>query len=216
MVNEKKISLTGIDEKWIFENVGKGDNAAYRIFKRSADIFFGCLGLFLFLLVLPFAAIFIKIDSKGSIVYKQERTGRGDKKFVLYKFRTMHHDNSGQMRLWREKEKSNITRVGEILRRLHLDELPQALNLLKGDISFVGPRAEWSVLAEKFEKEIPFYKHRYLVKPGIVGWAQINFPPSRSAQEAREKFEYDLYYIKNRSALLDVKIILKSYRLFLW
>jgi lipopolysaccharide/colanic/teichoic acid biosynthesis glycosyltransferase len=121
-----------------------------------------------------------------------------------------------EQKLWREKDRSNITWVGKILRRSHLDELPQAINLLKGDLSFVGPRAEWVELAKIFEKEIKFYKYRYLVKPGLIGWAQINFPPSRTVDEAREKFEYDLYYIKNHSLLLDSEIIFKSLKLFVW
>ncbi len=102
------------------------------------------------------------------------------------------------------------------MRRLHIDELPQAWSMLKGDISFVGPRPEWIELATTFEREIPFYRHRYIVKPGIIGWAQINFPPSRSLDEAKEKFEYDLYYIKNRSLLLDIEIMLKAVKLFFW
>ena len=127
------------------------------------------------------------------------------------------HDNSAKdEKTWREKDAGSITRVGKFLRRTHLDELPQAINILKGDISFVGPRAEWVEFAKVFEKEIPFYKYRYLVKPGLIGWAQINYPPSKSLDEAREKFEYDLYYIKNQSILLDLEIIIKSPKLFLW
>ena len=117
--------------------------------------------------------------------------------------------------LWREKDKCNITKVGRVLRRLHTDELPQAINLLNGTLSFIGPRPEWSELARTFEQEIPYYKNRYLVKPGIIGWAQINYPPSKCVQEAREKFEYDLYYIKNRSFLLDLKIALRTMKVLL-
>ena len=106
--------------------------------------------------------------------------------------------------------------IGKILRKLHLDELPQAWNIFKGELSFVGPRTEWIEFAKIFEKEIPFYKQRYLVKPGLFGWAQINFPASKSVDEAKEKFEYDLYYIKNHSLLLDLEIILKTIKLFLW
>ena len=114
---------------------------------------------------------------------------------------------------WREKDPGQITRVGKILRKYYLDEIPQFFHILKGDISFVGPRPEWIELAKIFEKEIPFYSLRYLAKPGFTGWAQLNFPPSTSIQEAKEKFQYDLYYIKNRSFFLDLEIILKTIRL---
>ena len=124
-----------------------------------------------------------------------------------------HDQNS---KVWREKGGNEVTKLGAVLRRLHIDELAQAYNILKGDISFVGPRAEWQELAKVFEKEIPFYRQRYLVKPGLIGWAQINFPASKSVGEAKEKFEYDLYYIKNHSLLLDLEIILKAVKLFLW
>ena len=134
---------------------------------------------------------------------------------MLYKFRTMAEDRNQDKEIWREKNKDNITSVGRILRKIHLDELPQAWNIFKGDLSFVGPRAEWLELAKVFEQEIPFYKQRYLVKPGLFGWAQINFPASKSVDEAKEKFEYDLYYIKNHSLLLDLEIILKAVKLFL-
>ncbi len=113
---------------------------------------------------------------------------------------------------WREKKKGEVTCVGNLLRKTHLDELPQLYNIMKGDLAFVGPRPEAVKLASKFEKEIPFYKLRYLVRPGLTGWAQINYPPSMSVQEAEEKFKYDLYYIKNRSFFLDIVIILKTLR----
>ena len=126
----------------------------------------------------------------------------------------MAEDGTEYKNFWREKNKENITRAGLFLRATHLDELPQAINLLKRDLSFIGPRPEWSKLAEVFESEIPYYKTRYVVMPGIMGWAQINYPASRSILEAKEKFEYDLYYIKNQSFLLDLEIILKCFRLF--
>ena len=115
---------------------------------------------------------------------------------------------------WRERDPNQITRVGKLLRKIHLDEFPQFWSILKGDLSFVGPRPEWEKLARIFEKEIPFYSQRYLIRPGFTGWAQLNFPSSTSVEEAKEKFQYDLYYIKNRSFVLDLGIILKTIRLF--
>jgi lipopolysaccharide/colanic/teichoic acid biosynthesis glycosyltransferase len=122
----------------------------------------------------------------------------------------MKQSVAADKKLWREKDKSEITAVGRFLRKFHLDELPQLINILKGDISFVGPRPEWVRLAEIFEKEIPFYSLRYLLRPGLTGWAQLNFPASSSVAEAKEKFKYDLYYIENHSFFFDLEIILKT------
>jgi len=215
-MKNKKISLAGINEDWIKENVYKKESKIYLFAKRAIDIFFGGVGFILFLVFLPFVALAIKADSKGHVIYKQKRVGKNGIIFDFYKFRTMYEDSTNGQKLWREKDKDSITRVGKVLRRLHIDELPQACNILKGEISFVGPRAEWVELAKIFEKEIKFYKCRYSVKPGLIGWAQINFPPSKSLDEAREKFEYDLFYIKNRSIMLDLEIIFKSPKLFAW
>jgi lipopolysaccharide/colanic/teichoic acid biosynthesis glycosyltransferase len=211
-----KIILENINQDWINKNIPREDNNFYLYFKEIADIFFGIVGFFIFIFSYIFIGTLIKLDSKGSVIFKQKRVGKNEKIFILYKFRTMHEDRNIGNEKWREKHKDNITKIGKFLRRLHLDEIPQAVNILRGDISFVGPRAEWVELAKTFEIEIPFYKNRYLVKPGLTGWAQINYPPSKSINEAREKFEYDLYYIKNRSIWLDLKIILKSFKLFKW
>lgn len=216
MQNQKIIRLGGISEEWILKNITLKDNFSYAVSKKITDVFFAIVGLiFLVIIFLPIA-VFIKVDSRGNIFFKQERIGKNGKKFFLYKFRTMYEKDERQLDLWREKDGSNITRAGRMLRRSHLDELLQVVNLILGDVSFVGPRPEWSELVQLFEKEIPFYNYRYLVKPGITGWAQINFPPSQSVRQAKEKFEYDLYYIKNRSFLFDLQIILKSFKLFYW
>ena len=215
-MEEKKISLDSISEDWLEKNIFEEENKFYLFVKKIIDVVFGVVGFVLFIILFPFLALAIKLDSGGSIIYKQERVGKNGRGFTLYKFRTMYENKDNNQKVWREKDRSNITRVGRVLRRSHLDELPQAWNILKGDVSFVGPRAEWSELAGVFEKQIKFYKYRYLIKPGLIGWAQINFPPSRSIDEAKEKFEYDLFYIKNRSILLDLEIILKSLKLFAW
>lgn len=211
----KKVSLDHLDEIWFLEKISRPEDIFNKGVKRILDIIFSIIGLFFFIIFLPFAAIAIKLDSAGSIFYSQKRVGKNGKLFLMHKFRTMKEDKNQDKEVWREINKDNITRVGKVLRRLHLDELPQAWNIFKGDLSFVGPRAEWSELAGVFEKEIPFYRERYLVKPGLIGWAQINFPASKSVDEAKEKFEYDLYYIKNHSILLDIEIILKAVKLFI-
>ena len=216
METNRKICLADINEDWCESISSKKRDRFYLVAKKIIDLFFGIVGFLFFIIFYPFIAILIKANSKGEIIYKQKRVGKNGKPFMLYKFRTMLKENGQEEKTWREKDVSNITAVGRILRRSHLDELPQAINILKGDLSFIGPRAEWIEFAKIFEKEIKFYKYRYLVKPGLIGWAQINYPPSKSVGEAREKFEYDLYYIKNQSLLLDAEIILKAVKLFSW
>lgn len=210
---EHKICLDFLDNQ-PSEKIFKPDRRLYVVAKKIMDLFFGIAGFLIFLLLLPLVSLAVKIDSRGPVFYKQQRVGKNGKMFVLSKFRTMKNSPDSAKKVWREKDGKSVTKVGLFLRKAHIDELPQCLNLLKGDISIVGPRPEWVELAKIFEKEIPHYYQRYNVKPGILGWAQINYPASKSVQEAREKFEYDLYYIKNRSLMLDLEIILKSARLF--
>jgi len=212
----KKVPVSNLDEAWFLEKISKPEGKLEQIVKRLFDVLFSLVGLFFFIVFLPFIAVAIKLDSGDRVFYKQERVGKNRRIFTIYKFRTLKEKSTESREVWREKNGEEVTRVGKFLRRVHLDELPQSWSILKGDISFVGPRAEWLELVKTFEKEVPFYKQRYLVKPGLIGWAQINFPASKSVNEAREKFEYDLYYIKNHSLLLDLEIILKAIKLFLW
>jgi len=211
----KKVSLEYLDEIWFLEKVSRPEDIFDRSIKRMFDIALSIIGLFLFIIFLPFVAIAIKIDDNDSIFYSQKRFGKNGKTLIIYKFRTMKKEINQNKETVREANKDNVTIVGKILRRLHLDELPQAWSIFKGDLSFVGPRPEPMKLSKIFEKEVPFYMQRYLVKPGLFGWAQINFPASLSIDKEREKIEYDLYYIKNRSLLLDLEIILKAIKLFL-
>lgn len=211
----KKVSLSALNEIWFLEKISQADDKIYFLLKRLFDIFLSLLFFSAMAVLLPFVALAIKLDSVGPVFYSQQRVGKGRNIFTLYKFRTMTHGGAKQGQLWRETEKGHVTQVGAFLRRFHIDELPQSLAILKGDLSFVGPRTEWLPIAEIFEKEIPFYHQRYLVDAGFTGWAQINFPPSNSVEQAKDKFEYDLYYIKNRSLFLDLEIILKTVRLIL-
>jgi len=209
----KKVPIEMIDEVWFLENLSRSEKRTEEILKRGLDVLFSFAGLLITAILFPFIALAIKINSPGSVFYTQKRIGKDRKIFTLYKFRTMKTTLNRDTELWREKDNSQITRVGRVLRRTHLDEFPQFWSILKGDLSFVGPRPEWLELAKIFEKEIPFYSLRYLVKPGFTGWAQLNFPASTSIEEAKEKFEYDLYYIKNRNFFLDLGIILKTIRI---
>jgi len=212
----KKVAVENLDETWFLQKISKPEGKLEQIVKRLFDIILSLIGLIIFTVFLPFAAIGIKIEDKGTVFYTQKRVGKNGKFILIRKFRTMKEVKGRDKEILRDANKDNVTKVGKILRRLHLDELPQAWSIFKGDLSFVGPRPEWTELTKVFEKEIPFYRQRYLVKPGLFGWAQINFPASLSVDKEKEKLEYDLYYVKNHSLLLDTEIILKAMKLFIF
>lgn len=190
-----------------------GDN--YRSFtvkfsKRSFDVILALVLSPLTLLLSIVIAILIKLDSEGPVFFKQDRVGQGGKVFKMIKFRTMYVDAEAKGPKFADKDDPRITRIGRILRKFHLDELPQIWNILKGEMSFIGPRPEQTKFVEEFEREIPYYNLRHLVKPGITGWAQIHYGYAAGLEETIEKLEYDLYYIKNMSVWLDLVIILKT------
>ncbi len=209
----RKVPLRSLTEWWFLENISRPQKRIGETLNRVVEIVSAFLGLIILLPLLLVLSLLIKIDSAGPALYRQDRVGMDGKSFILYKFRTMRHlENEKDNIPWREGVKGEITRIGKILRFTHLDELPQLYNILKGDIGIVGPRPESVDLARDFEEEIPFYRLRYLVRPGLTGWAQINYPPSKNLKEAEEKFRYDLFYIKNRSPFLDLTIVLKTIR----
>ena len=168
---------------------------------------------FPFILVI---SLLIKIDSRGPVFYKQERVGESGKIFKLLKFRSMVENAEANGPVWAEQDDKRITRVGRRIRKWRLDEIPQMFNVLKGDMSFVGPRPERSFFVEKLRKEIPFYDQRFSVKPGVTGWAQIKYPYGASKEDALEKLKYDLYYIKNLSLLYDLLIIFETIKVVLF
>ncbi len=208
-----KVPLNLIDKLWFMEIAPFTLRKNYVNAKRIFDIFFAAIGLVFAVIIFPFVYLAIKVDSPGPVLYVQKRKGKNGKVFNFYKFRSMYASDN-QYSVWRVNDDEQITRAGKMLRKTHIDEFPQLINILRGDISFVGPRPEWEKLAVDYEKKIPLYRYRYLVRPGFTGWAQINYKASASVDEAREKFEYDLYYIKNRSFLLDISILLKTAQLF--
>jgi exopolysaccharide biosynthesis polyprenyl glycosylphosphotransferase len=183
----------------------------YELGKRLLDILVGLVGVSLTLLLFPLIAPAILIDSGFPILYSQVRSGRGAQLYYIYKFRTMRQDAEpdGQPQ-WAEESDPRATRVGRILRKTHLDELPQFYNVLRGEMSMVGPRAERPELVEWFQQYVPFYRARLLVKPGITGWAQVNFGYASTVEETIVKLEYDLYYIMNRNLLMDIAILLRT------
>ncbi len=183
----------------------------FELSKRLVDITGGLFGVVMMLLVLPLIALAIVIDSGRPILYFQIRSGRGGGLYRIIKFRTMRQDAEadGQPQ-WAKENDERATRVGRFLRRTHLDELPQFINVLRGEMSLVGPRAERPELVALFQKDVPFYRARLLVKPGITGWAQINYGYAVTVEDTAIKLEYDLYYIKHRNILLDFVIVLRT------
>lgn len=176
--------------------------------KRLLDVFFAGFGLLLASPLLPLIALAVKLDSTGPIFYKQLRVGELEVEYFVYKFRTMGQnaeEESGAV--WAQTQDPRVTRVGKFLRKTRLDEIPQLYNVLKGDMSFIGPRPERLVFVDRLKESIPFYSTRHFIKPGITGWAQVRYPYGASEEDALEKLRYDLYYIKNYSFFLDLKII---------
>jgi len=161
----------------------------------------------------PVIALAIKWESSGPIFYSQERIGANGKLFRLTKFRSMINNAEIGRPVWAQKNDPRVTRMGNILRRTHLDELPQMINIIKGDLSLVGPRPERMEFVKELEKQIPHYNIRHIIKPGFTGWAQVNFHYARTPMDTYEKFQYDLYYLKNRSLILDFSILLKTINL---
>jgi exopolysaccharide biosynthesis polyprenyl glycosylphosphotransferase len=183
----------------------------YLLGKRLLDILGGLVGTLAMLLLLPFITIATLLDDGWPIFYDQTRLGRGGSAYRIIKFRTMRRDAEADgMPRWAREDDERATRVGRFLRKTHLDELPQFMNVLRGEMSLVGPRAERPELVEYFQKHIPFYRARLLVKPGITGWAQINYGYASSIDETIVKLEYDLYYIKHRSMAMDLVILLRT------
>ena len=195
-INYKLIYLTGI--------------------KRFMDL---VLSVLFFVTGLPFYIIFgllIKLDSKGPVLFKQIRAGLQNSSFLLYKFRSMgFHAEADTGPIWTAQNDPRITKVGQFLRRFRFDEFPQLLNVLKGEMSLVGPRPERPFFVEKLKQEYPFYMRRLKVRPGITGWAQIKHPYDEHLEDVREKLRYDFYYIENVSLWLDLKIIIRTVRVML-
>lgn len=205
------VPIAAISQTWFLENLSEGSKRSYEVFKRGVDIVGAILLGIPTLLMVPFVAAAIKLTSTGPIFFQQNRTGRGGTPFTMFKFRTMRIDaEKGTGAVWATSNDPRATRIGRFLRKTRIDELPQTWNILKGDISLVGPRAERPEFDEKLAAHIPFYQERYLIKPGATGWAQINYPYVASTQDAVHRLEHDLYYIKHRSLAMDLEIILKT------
>jgi sugar transferase (PEP-CTERM system associated) len=178
--------------------------------KRVLDCVVSGLLLALFAPLMVVIALAIRLESPGPVFYRQNRVGRGGEVFSVFKFRSMRQDAEKQGAQWAREKDPRVTRVGRYIRALRFDELPQILNIFRGDMSLVGPRPERPEFVEHLETAIPYYSVRHCVRPGLTGWAQVNYPYGATIEDALRKLEYDLYYLKNMSVLLDLKIILRT------
>jgi exopolysaccharide biosynthesis polyprenyl glycosylphosphotransferase len=185
-------------------------SSIYETGKRLIDILFSLLGGLVLLVLFPFVSLIILLDSGFPIFYHQPRVGKNGVPYRIYKFRTMVRDAEKAGARTASLNDQRITRCGKLLRRSHVDELPQVINILKGEMSVVGPRSEQIELVDKFQKELPFYRSRLMVRPGLTGWAQINQRYASTTEDTAVKLEYDLYYIKHRDLMLDLTIIFRT------
>jgi len=213
-----RVDLDSVNPSWLI--FSDGFSAGRRISSMSKRLFDLLASALLLVLTMPMIAFFgllVKLDSKGPAFYRQKRVGLYGEEFWIVKLRTMRTDAEvdGQAQ-WAEKDDPRITRLGYWLRKLRIDELPQCWTVLKGDMSFIGPRPERKQFVEGLEKELRYYAERHMVKPGITGWAQINYPYGASLEDARHKLEYDLYYAKNYTPFLDLLILIQTVRVILW
>ena len=213
---QEKLMLEEITPGWIIFSAGFHRTALSKVYKRLIDMVLSLVGLMLSLPFFPVIAIAIKLDSPGPLFFKQVRVGNGEIPFVLYKFRSMSQDAERDGAVWALENDARVTRVGRILRDYRIDEIPQLYNVLKGDMSFIGPRPERPEFVESLKKEIYYYSKRHTIKPGLTGWAQVRYPYGATVEDAVEKLRFDLYYIKNFSFLLDSQIIFETMKVVLF
>ena len=212
-----RVDLDTLNPSWlIFSDGFSSTRLASSISKRVFDIVVSLLLLGLTFPVLVLFAILIKLESPGPIFYRQTRVGLYGQTFEVVKLRSMRQDAEKDGPKWAAENDPRVTRIGRIIRTVRIDEIPQAWSVLKGEMSFVGPRPERPQFVAQLEEMLPYYAERHMVKPGITGWAQINYPYGASTEDARQKLEYDLYYAKNYSPFLDLLILLQTARVVLW
>ncbi|MBQ9453904.1 MAG: sugar transferase [Desulfovibrio sp.] len=208
----QRLPLTQINDEWLLQSEGFSLNTrgSLRRLKRALDVLISLLLLIPAAPVMLLTALIVRLESPGPVIYKQDRVGLFEKEFTVYKFRSMRADAEKNGAVWASAHDSRVTRFGRFIRKVRIDELPQIWNILKGDMSFIGPRPERMAFVQKLKETIPYYSLRHSVKPGLTGWAQVCYPYGASEEDARRKLEYDLYYIKNMSLLLDINIVFKT------
>jgi exopolysaccharide biosynthesis polyprenyl glycosylphosphotransferase len=199
-----------VDEQWLLDAAGASSRVHARHLKRVMDVLGACVMLVPASVVMGVAAIAIRATSPGPVVFRQERCGLGGKPFFVLKLRTMYQDAESRGAMWSIDHDPRVTPVGRVLRRFRVDELPQLVNVLRGEMSLVGPRPERPVFTDLIAKEVPLFPERLMVRPGITGWAQVMAPYAASIEDSRKKLQYDLYYAKHLSARLDLLIAAKT------
>lgn len=215
---QKKIDASKIDEEWLLQSNGFDilNDGMQKNMKRGADLVIATTLMILLSPVALIAAILIKLESKGPIIFKQVRIGENMVPFKVYKFRSMKIHDPQKYSKYAQDNDNRVTKIGNFMRKTRIDELPQLFCILKGTMSFVGPRPEWDILAKEYEKQIPYYNLRHMIKPGLTGWAQVMYPYGENIEDTKRKLEYDLYYLKHQDLILDVLIILKTVKVILF
>jgi exopolysaccharide biosynthesis polyprenyl glycosylphosphotransferase len=213
----QKVPVFYIGDHWFLSSEGFSltHNLVGLRLKRLFDLACALSLLSLTWPVMLLAKILINLESEGPAIYTQIRTGKDGKEFTIYKFRSMRVDAEKNGAVWAKENDNRITRIGKFIRLTRIDELPQLFNVLKGDMSFIGPRPERPEFNLKLEKDIPYYNLRHLVRPGLTGWAQVMYPYGASVEDSIQKLQFELYYIKNYSFFLDIKIILRTIKVVL-
>ena len=208
----QRLPLSQINDEWLLQTEGFSLNTrgSLRRLKRALDVLISLLLLIPAAPIMLITAIIVRLESPGPVIYKQDRVGLFEKEFTVYKFRSMRADAEKNGAVWASAKDTRVTKFGKFIRKVRIDELPQIWNILKGDMSFIGPRPERMAFVTKLKETIPYYSLRHTVKPGLTGWAQVCYPYGASEEDARRKLEYDLYYIKNMSILLDINIVFKT------
>jgi sugar transferase (PEP-CTERM system associated) len=206
-----KIAIENLRPSWFIFADGFRQTRVSMAVKRAFDVVLSLAALVVGLPVMAVVAVLVKVTSRGPVLYQQERVGLNGRTFPVYKFRSMRLDaEAASGPVWSAKHDERVTPIGRFLRRARLDELPQLWNVLGGDMSFVGPRPERPMFVEELTAKIPFYGQRHVLKPGLTGWAQVRYTYGASVEDAIEKLQYDLYYIKNLSLALDLVIVLET------
>lgn len=212
-----QIRLDSLKASWLVFGEGCRQGLLRETVKRLFDVLASGLLLLFTLPVIALAALLIRLEDSGPIFYRQERVGQGGRVFDILKFRSMRNDAERDGRpKWAKSNDDRITRIGRFIRRTRIDELPQVINVLRGEMSFVGPRPERPYFVRQLVQDIPFYAARHSVKPGITGWAQVRYPYGASLDDASQKLQYDLYYVKNHSLFLDLLILVETVEVVLW
>ena len=212
----RRVDIRRVEMSWLLYSSGFYFGTLDNALKRMLDVAVSLLLLLLFSPFLIGAAIAIKLDDRGPILYSQERVTRNGRAFAIYKMRTMRTDAEANGAVWAQASDPRITKVGNFLRQSRIDEMPQLFNVLRGDMSLVGPRPERPKFIAELAEKLPLYQERHMVKAGLTGWAQINYPYGASLDDARSKLSYDLYYVKNFSIFFDLLILLQTLRVVLW